>query len=127
MGCTFGDFDNDGDIVINQMNRAPLLLKCDPKKPNHWISVTTVGTKSNRSGIGARLKCVTGDHVQIDEVRSGGSFLSQNHVRIHFGLGAASKVDLLEVHWPSGQMDSHRNLTADQFIVVVKNGQLHRA
>lgn len=128
MGCAFGDFDNDGDIdiVVNQMNRAPLLLKCDSKKPNHWLSVTTVGTKSNRSGIGTRLKCVTGDHVQIDEVRSGGSFLSQNDLRIHFGLGAVSKVDLLEVRWPSGQVDSHRNLAADQFIVVVENGQLHR-
>ena len=122
-GCAFGDFDNDGDvdIVINNMNDVPSLLRCDRKNSNHWIKVRLVGTRSNRSGIGARMKCVTGDLVQIDEVRSGGSYLSHNDLRIHFGLGAAENVDLLEVRWPSGQIDSFRNLSVDR-IVVAKEG-----
>lgn len=125
MGCAFGDFDNDGDvdIVINQMNDNPSLLRCDCRSRNHWITVGMVGTKSNRSGIGCRLKCVTGNHAQIDEVRSAGSFLSQSDLRVHFGLGAAAKVDLLEVRWPSGQIDTLRNLAADQRLLVHEGGK----
>jgi enediyne biosynthesis protein E4 len=123
-GCAFGDFNNDGsvDIVVNNMNDYPSLLRCDRKNGNHWIKVRTVGVKSNRSGIGARLKCVTGNHQQIQEVRSGGSYLSQNDLRIHFGLGAAERVDLLEVRWPSGQVDVLRNVPVDR-LVVVREGQ----
>jgi enediyne biosynthesis protein E4 len=123
-GAAFGDFDNDGDldVVINPVNDFPELLRCDPAggKPsgNHWIKVRTIGTKSNRSGIGARIVCVTGDHKQIDEVRSGGSWASQNDLRVHFGLGAASKVDRLEVRWLSGQVDTLENLAADQLYYV---------
>jgi hypothetical protein len=129
MGCAFGDFDNDGnvDILINRMNDTPSLLRCERKNHNHWIAVRVAGTKSNRSGIGTRLKCVTGDHVQIDEVRSGGSFISQNDLRVHFGLGSAEKVDLLEVQWPSGSVDILRNLPADQSIHVKEGGRYSRA
>ena len=87
----------------------------------------TIGTKSNRSGIGARLKCVTrppGEskpHQQIDEVRSGGSYISQNDLRIHFGLGTADKVDLLEIRWPSGQVDTLKDIKPNQ-LVFVKEG-----
>jgi len=69
------------------------------------------------------MKCVTGDLVQIDEVRSGGSYLSHNDLRIHFGLGAADKVDLLEIRWPSGQIDSFRNLTVDRIVVAKEGGR----
>ncbi len=119
-GCAFGDFDNDGDpdIVINNMNDFPSLLRCDRTNENHWITIQAIGTKSNRSAIGARLKCVTGNHAQIDEVRSGGSYLSQNDLRIHFGLGTAKMIDLLEVRWPSGITDTFRKLPADRFIEV---------
>ena len=125
-GCAFGDFDNDGDvdIVVNTVNDLPQLLRCDSRLPNHWIKVKTRGTKSNRSGIGARLKCLTrpldekSEHVQIDEVRSGGSYLSQNDLRIHFGLGKAEKVELLEIRWPSGAVEQLRNIAADRLIVV---------
>ena len=119
-GCAFGDFDNDGDvdIVINNMNDLPSLLRCDRASQNHWITIRVIGTKSNRSGIGARLKCVTGSHVQIDEVRSGGSYLSQNDLRVHFGLGAVKVIDRLEVRWPSGITDIVRNLPADRFIEI---------
>jgi len=129
-GCAFGDFDNDGDIdmVVNPVNDYPQLLRCDSRTGNNWIKVRAMGTKSNRSGIGARLRCVTqppGEtklHSQIDEVRSGGSYFSQNDLRVHFGIGKAGKVDLLEIRWPSGQMDTLRDIKANQ-LVFVKEGQ----
>jgi enediyne biosynthesis protein E4 len=129
-GCAFGDFDNDGDIdvVVNTINGRPQLLRCDSQLKHNWIKVRTIGTKSNRSGIGARLKCVTHPpdeskpHQQIDEVRSGGSYISQNDLRVHFGLGQAEKVDLLEVHWPSGQVDTMKDVKPNQ-LIYVKEGQ----
>src|SRR5207248_11377320 len=102
----------------------PQLLRCDSPGGAHWIKVRTIGTKSNRSGIGARLRCVTqppdesGPHQQIDEVRSGGGYLSQSDLRVHFGLGKAARVELLEVRWPSGQVDTLKNVDADQVIYV---------
>jgi len=129
-GAAFGDFDNDGDIdvVINCVNDYPQLLRCDSKLANNWIKVRTVGTKSNRSGIGARLTCVTqapGDlkpHRQIDEVRSGGGYFSQSDLRVHFGLGKAEKVDSLEIRWPSGQVDALKDIKANQ-VVYVEDGK----
>jgi hypothetical protein len=129
-GCAFGDFDNDGDIdvVVNTVNDYPQLLRCDSKLVNNWIKVRTIGTKSNRSGIGARLICTThvaGEtkpHQQIDEVRSGGSYISQNDLRIHFGLGKAEKVDVLEIRWPSGHVDTLKDVTANQ-LIFVKEGE----
>jgi hypothetical protein len=90
--------------------------------------VRTIGTKSNRSGIGARLRCVTQPpdepkpHSQIDEVRSGGSYISQNDLRVHFGIGKAEKVDLLEIRWPSGQVDTLKDIKPNQ-LVFVREGQ----
>ena len=129
-GCAFGDFDNDGemDVVVNTVNDFPQLLRCDSALANNWIKVRTIGTKSNRSGIGARLRCVTHPpdepkpHQQIDEVRSGGSYLSQSDLRIHFGLGKAENVALLEIRWPSGQRDTFKNLKPNR-LIVVKEGE----
>jgi hypothetical protein len=128
-GCAFGDFDNDGDIdfVVNTINDLPQLIRCDSHTGNNWIKVRTIGTKSNRSGIGARLKCVTkiaGEsrpHEQIDEVRSGGGYFSQSDLRVHFGLGQAMKVDILEIRWPSGQVESVKDIPANQ-VIFVKEG-----
>jgi len=129
-GAAFGDFDNDGDIdvVVNCVNDYPQLLRCDSKLANHWIKVRTIGTKSNRSGIGARLTCITqvpGEskaHRQIDEVRSGGGYFSQSDLRVHFGLGKAEKVDLLEIRWPSGQIDTIKNVKPNQ-LIYIKEGE----
>lgn len=128
-GCAFGDFDNDGDLdmVVNPVNDFPQLVRCDSQTGNNWIKVRTIGTKSNRSGIGARLKCVTrvlGEakpHQQIDEVRSGGGYFSQNDLRVHFGLGKAEKVELLEIRWPSGQVDALKDVKPNQ-VIYVKEG-----
>jgi hypothetical protein len=129
-GCAFGDFDNDGDldVVVNTVNSYPQLLRCDSTLKNNWIKVRTIGTKSNRSGIGARIKCVTrvtGEskpHEQIDEVRSGGGYFSQSDLRVHFGLGLADKVELLEIRWPSGQQDSLKSLATNR-VIHVKEGE----
>ena len=125
-GCAFGDFDNDGDIdmVVNTVNGLPQLLRCDSTSGNNWIKVKLVGTKSNRSGIGARVSCVatfpgeTKPHKQIDEVRSGGGYFSQSDLRVHFGLGKAEKVDVIELRWPSGQVDTLKDLAVNQFVTV---------
>ena len=129
-GCAFGDFDNDGDVdvVVNCVNDFPQLLRCDSLTGNHWIKVKTIGTKSNRSGIGARIKCVARfpgieqPVEQIDEVRSGGSYFSQNDLRLHFGLGKATKVDRLQIRWPSGHTDELTQVDVDR-VVYVKEGQ----
>jgi hypothetical protein len=122
-GCAFGDFDNDGDIdvVVNCVNDVPQLLRCDSTLKNSWLLVKTVGTKSNRSGIGARVICSTAGHRQTDEVRSGGSYISQNDLRVHFGLGSAEKADL-EVRWPSGVVDKIAGVAANQ-VVTITEGQ----
>jgi hypothetical protein len=129
-GAAFGDFDNDGDIdvVVNTINDYPQLLRCDLRLENNWLKIKTIGTKSNRSGIGARLRCVThppGEtkpHQQIDEVRSGGSYISQNDLRVHFGIGKAEKVELLEIRWPSGALDTLKDVKPNQ-LIVVKEGE----
>jgi len=134
-GAAFGDFDNDGDIdvVVNTVNDFPQLLRCDSQIENKWLKIKTIGTKSNRSGIGARLRCVThppGEtkpHQQIDEVRSGGSYISQNDLRVHFGIGKAEKVELLEIRWPSGTVDTLKDVIPNQMIVVKEGAGIVRS
>ena len=133
-GCAFGDFDNDGDmdVLVNTTNDFPQLLRCDSKLRNNWIKIRTVGVKSNRSGIGARIKVtsrVPGDktpRIQIDEVRSGGGYLSQNDFRVHFGLGKAERVETVEVRWPSGQVDLLRDVPANRLIYVKEGSGILR-
>ena len=133
-GCAFGDFDNDGDLdfVVNCVNAPPQLIRCDSSNKNNWIKIRTIGTKSNRSGIGARITCVTRvpkqekPHTQIDEVRSGGGYYSQNDLRVHFGIGEAESVELLEVRWPSGQTDALKDLKANCLYYVTEGKGLTR-
>ena len=127
-GCAFGDFDNDGDtdVVINPVNDVPVLMRCESTTGNNWLTVKTIGTKSNRSGIGARIKIeFEGEDKKlrtlIDEVRSGGSYYSQNDLRAHFGLGKAVKIKAVTIQWPSGLVDTLGDTTVNQ-IVYVKEG-----
>jgi hypothetical protein len=124
-GMAVGDFDNDGDIdlLVNCINDVPQLLRCDSRLKNHWIKIKTVGTKSNRTGIGTRIYCTTEiesrPHRQMDEVRSGGSYISQSDLRVHFGLGAA-EIANIELHWPSGIVDKLPGMTVNRVITVVE-------
>ena len=123
-GAAFGDIDNDGDIdiVVNDLDGSPQLLRNDGGNSNNSVLIKTVGVNSNRDGIGARVKVVSGDLTQIDEVRSGGSYLSQNDLRLHFGLEKRTTVDLIEVRWPSGVIDKITNLSANR-ILTIKEGK----
>jgi len=102
-GCAFGDYDNDGDIdvLVLNMNDYPSLLRNDGGNKKNWITIKFLGTQCNRTAIGTRVKVVTGKHAQIDEVHAGTSVMSQSDLRLHFGLGLAPRVDLIEVHWPT--------------------------
>ena len=119
-GCAFGDFDNDGDVdvIINNLDGPPTLLRNDGGNRNNWIMIKCVGVKSNRSAIGARVRITTGARSQIDEVMSGSSYYSQNDFRLHFGLGSATKVDSVEIAWPSGLKESFKSLASNHLYVI---------
>jgi len=123
-GTAFGDIDNDGDVdmVVNDLDSAPQLLRNDGGSKNNWILVKTIGTRSNRNGIGAKVRVVSGDLIQLDEVRSGGSYISQNDLRLHFGLEKRNVVDLIQVRWPSGAVDTLTNVAVNKS-VTVKEGK----
>ena len=122
-GTAFGDLDNDGDvdIVINNLDGAPTLLRNDGGNANKSVLIRLVGVKSNRSAIGARVKVVSGDLVQTDEVHSGDSYISQSDLRLHFGLEKRTKIDLIEVRWPSGTVDKITDAKVNS-IVSIKEG-----
>ncbi len=118
-GAAFGDFDNDGDIdvLIMNVNEPPTLLRNDAPPGNQWIKIRLEGTKSNRSAIGARVLVHYGGRVQVQELLSQSSFLSSNDPRLHFGLGAATMADV-EVHWPSGLVESIKSVAANQLLTL---------
>ena len=95
---------NDGqiDVAISNVNDRPDLYRLIGDPANHWITLTLVGTSSNRNAIGARVRCVTGSVQQWQEVRGGGSYMSQNDLRVNFGLAQARRVDRIDVRWPNG-------------------------
>ena len=122
-GLAMGDLWNDGRLsaVIANRSGPPSMLVNRTTYPNHWIEVKAVGTRSNRSGIGAGLLLKTNSREQIDEIRSGSSYISNNDMRAHFGLGTNSKIDYLEVRWPSGLVERFRNPPVDR-ILIAKEG-----
>jgi hypothetical protein len=119
-GCAFGDFDNDGDvdILVNNLDGPPTLLRNDGGSGHGSILVKCVGTKSNRSAIGARVTVRLGDHGQIREVMSGSSYYSQSDLRLHFGLGRAAAADVVEVAWPSGLKETFKDLPTHHLFVI---------
>ena len=119
-GLAVGDLFNDGhlEVVIENLEGEPMILRVESESRNHWISFELEGTKTNRLALNARLKASSGDLVQEGEILSGGSYLSQNDLRIHFGLGNHEKVDKLEIFWPSGKVETLTNLAADRFYNV---------
>ena len=119
-GVAFGDNDNDGslEIVINNMNDVPSLLKNMHATNNSVLVVRTIGTKSNRDGIGTRVLVHVGDELQMDEVRSGGSYMSQSDFRLYFGLGKHSRADKIEIRWPSGQVEILKDVAVNQIITL---------
>lgn len=123
-GAAFGDIDNDGDVdvVINNLDGPPQVLRNDGGNASNSILIKTIGGKSNRDGIGARVKIVSGDLTQIAEVYSGDSYLSQNDLRLHFGLEKRTKVNLIEVRWPSGTIDKVSDTGVNK-IITIKEGQ----
>jgi enediyne biosynthesis protein E4 len=132
-GCAFGDYDNDGvlDIAVNCVNAIPQLLRCHSTLNRNWIKIKLVGTKSNRTGIGTRV-IITAKTVptaekpliQMDELRSGGSYFSQNDMRMHFGLEHATKVDMVEIRWLSGQIDRLKDLEVNRLHVIEEGGRI---
>ena len=124
-GAAFGDYDNDGDVdaLVLNMNDLPSLLRNDGGNKNNWIKIKLVGTQCNRTAIGARARVVAGAHSQINEVASGGSVMSQSDLRLHFGLGQATVVDLLEVTWPTTRkVERFTRLKANQ-ILTIREGE----
>jgi len=121
-GLAIGDLCNDGnmDIVIGDIDGAPMLLRNRGIPGRHWVSFELAGTKSNRLALNGRISIVAGGVTQTDEVHSGGSYLSQNDLRIHFGLGASDKIQSVTIHWPSGRVETLNNLVVDKYYSVLE-------
>lgn len=122
-GLATADFDNDGDIdiAVNVRGDYPVLLRNDGGNRNHWLEVFLIGTQSNRDGIGSSLKLVSEGFVEVEQAKGGTSYMSASDPRIHFGLGKRTRIDSLEVSWPSGHVDRVTNVPVDQ-IIAVKEG-----
>ena len=122
-GAAFGDLDNDGDVdvVVNNVHAEPDLFRLDSPAGAHWTMLKLVGTKSNRSAIGARVRLFAPGGRQVQEVRGGGSYYSQNDLRVHFGLGPSAVVERVEVRWPNGLEEGWKDLEADR-IITLKEG-----
>ena len=114
-GLAVGDLWNDGklSVLISNVNAKPSLLVNDARSANHWIGLKLVGTRSNRDAIGAKVTLKVGKRMLVNEVRSGSSYISNSDMRLHFGLGGASKIDLLEVRWPNGSTETFDNQAVD--------------
>jgi enediyne biosynthesis protein E4 len=123
-GVAVADFDNDGDldILVSNNGQPPQLLRNDGGNGNHWLEIHLAGTRSNRDGVGARIKLVAGDLVLHDQRKGGMSYQSAQCPRLHFGLGARDQVSSIEIRWPSGVVDKLQGMAADQ-IITLKEGK----
>jgi enediyne biosynthesis protein E4 len=121
-GLAVADLFNHGnvDVVVGDIDGGPMILRNHGIPGRHWVSFELAGTKSNRLALNARIKIVAGGVTQTDEIHSGGSYLSQNDLRVHFGLGAAKKIDSVEIRWPSGKVETLGELPADQYYAVLE-------
>lgn len=125
-GSAFGDFDNDGDVdcLVMNMNEPPLLLRneyINKQSPNNWLKIKLLGTQSNRSAIGARVRVKSGTHLQVQEVTSQSSYYSHNDLRLHFGMGTNQKADQIEIRWPNGLSETIKDIAVNQ-VVRIKEG-----
>ena len=123
-GAAFADFDNDGDVdvVVNNVHDTPDLFRLDRTADVHWVSLKLVGTRSNRDAIGALARVVTADGEQRQEVRGGGSYYSQNDLRLHFGLGSNRAIDRVIVRWPTGREETFTGLAIDRLHTLKEGG-----
>ena len=122
MGVCVADYDNDGDVdifIVNN-NHPATLLRNDMGNSHHWLMLRTIGTRSNRDGIGARVELVAGNTRIVEEVRSGAGYLSGRDTRLHFGLGSHSYADRLTIRWPSGILQEMKNVPSNQVLVITE-------
>jgi enediyne biosynthesis protein E4 len=128
-GMATGDLWNDGriSVVVSNMNAAPSLLVNQTRYDSHWVAIETKGTKSNRDGMGAKIRVKAGSRILVDEVRSGSSYISNSDRRVHFGLGAVDKVDWIEIRWPSGLTEAFENPKADTILKLTEGSGKPRA
>jgi hypothetical protein len=121
-GMAVGDLFNDGhlELVVENLEGAPMILRTEGGPRNHWVSLSLQGTKSNRLALNTRARVTAGNLVQTDEVRSGGSYLSQHDLRLHFGLGKHDRIDKVEIFWPSGAKETLTQLEADRFYTITE-------
>ncbi|MCP4260949.1 MAG: CRTAC1 family protein [Planctomycetes bacterium] len=121
-GAGFDDLDNDGDIdtVILNSRREPTILRNDSPSKGHWLQVRLRGVKTNRDGIGAHVKVVSGDLTLLDEVHSGRGYQSHYGMRLHFGLGSRKRVDRIEVRWIGGRIDVFKDIAVNQLLTLTE-------
>ncbi|MBV9851728.1 MAG: CRTAC1 family protein, partial [Armatimonadetes bacterium] len=125
-GLAVGDFDNDGkvDALVVDSEGTPLLLHNDSPHPGHWLSLTLIGTRSNRDGYGALVTVTAGGLTQTRLCHADGSYLSSSDKRVHVGLGAAASAQAVTVRWPSGRVDAFQHVAADRFYTLREGGKL---
>ena len=125
-GAAAGDFDNDGDIdiLVNNSGQPAQLLRNDGGNASHWLEILLIGDQSNRDGVGARVKVTSGDLVQYDQRKGGMSYQSAQDPRLHFGLGARTQIDTVEINWPRGTVTKLENLKCDQIVAVKESAGL---
>jgi hypothetical protein len=121
-GAAFGDFDNDGDVdvAVNNVHDTPNLYRLDLAGRTSWTELKLTGTKSNRSAIGARVRIVAGGATLVREVRGGGSYYSQNDLRVHAGLGEATRIERVEVRWPNGREEVFLDVPIRKIVTLVE-------